>query len=98
MTTSAAEWLRSAINHALAMGVTRREIFSMVATAPPPPPQFDPTDSNAPWPDYPDSIVYDEVPAGLITLADAAAKYGVRHNTLSVALFRGLIPRAGRAA
>ena len=37
MTASAAEWLRSAINQALAMGVTRREIFTMLATAPPPP-------------------------------------------------------------
>ena len=56
---AAAEWLRSAINQALASGITRREIFTMVATAP-------------------------------------AARYGVRRNTLEVALFRGNIPRAGR--
>ena len=85
---AAAEWLRSAINHALASGITRREIFTMVATAPPPPPRS--------WPDDPDRIIYDEVPAGLLTLTDAAARYGVRRNTLEVAVFRGIIPRAGR--
>ena len=93
---AAAEWLRSAINHALARGVTRREIFTMVATAPPPPPRPYPADAGTPWPDDPDRIVYDEVPAGLLTLTDAAAKYGVRRNTLEVALHRGKIPRAGR--
>ena len=60
----------------------------MVATAPPPPPR--------PWPDDPDRIIYNEVPEGLLTLTDAAAKYGVRRNTLAVALHRGVIPRAGR--
>ena len=93
MTASAAEWLRSAINHALAMGIPRRDIFTMVATAPPPSILAD--DDEA-WPNRPDAIVYDEVPSGLLTLADAATKYGVRHNTLEVALFRGNIPRAGR--
>ena len=85
---AAAEWLRSAINHALASGITRREIFTMVATAPPPPPR--------PWPDDTDRIIYDEVPEGLLTLTDAAIKYGVRRNTLAVAVHRGVIPRAGR--
>ena len=60
----------------------------MVATAPPPPAR--------PWPDDPNRIIYDEVPEGLLTLTDAAARYGVRRNTLEVALFRGNIPRAGR--
>ena len=54
MTVPAAERLRSAINHALARGITSREIFTMVATAPPP----------RPWPDDPDRIIYDEVPEG----------------------------------
>ena len=84
---AAAEWLRSAINQALASGITRREIFTMVATAPPP---------ARPWPDDPNRIIYDEVPEGPLTLTDAAARYGVRRNTLEVALFRGNIPRAGR--
>ena len=95
MTTSAADRLRSAIYHALAMGIPRRDIFTMVATAPPPSPSILADDDEA-WPNSPDAIVYDEVPAGLLTLADAATKYGVRHNTLEVALFRGNIPRAGR--
>ena len=96
ITDSAAEWLRSAINNALAMGVTRREIFTMVATAPPPSPGPYLAESNAPWTGDPANIVYDEVPAGLLTLAEGAKKYGVRYNTLSVALFRGMIPKAGR--
>lgn len=94
---SAEDWLRSAINHALAVGIARREIFTMVATAPPP--RLYPhsnSDDDAAWPTDPDRIVYDEVPAGLITLPDAAAKYGVKRGTLNVALFRGMIPRAGR--
>ena len=65
-----------------------RDIFTMVATAPPPSILAD--DDEA-WPSRPDAIVYDEVPSGLLTLADAATKYGVRHNTLEVALFRGNI-------
>ena len=44
----------------------------------------------------PNRIIYDEMPEGLLTLTDAAARYGVRRNTLEVALFRGNIPRAGR--
>ena len=60
----------------------------MVATASSPPAR--------PWPDDSNRIVYGEVPEGLLTLTDAAARYGVRRNTLEVALFRGNIPRAGR--
>ena len=93
---SAAEWLRSAINNALAMGVTRREIFTMVATAPPPPPGPYLAERKSPWTDDPANVVYDEAPAGLLTLAEGAKKYEVRYNTLSVALFRGMIPKAGR--
>ena len=96
ITDSAAEWLRSAINNALAMGVTRREIFTMVATAPPPPPGPYLAERQSPWTDDPANVVYDEAPAGLLTLAEGAQKYGVRYNTLSVALFRGMIPKAGR--
>ena len=93
---SAVGWLRNAINHALAVGITRREIFAMVATAPPP--RLYPRDNSDDdvWPTDLDRIVYDEVPTGLITLPDAAAKYGVKRGTLNVALFRGKIPRAGR--
>ena len=91
---STVEWLRSAINHALARGVTRSAIYTMVATAPPPRPYA--ADANSAWPADPDRIVYDEVPAGLITLPDAAAKYGVKPGRLNVAVFRGMIPRAGR--
>ena len=86
---STVEWLRSAINHALARGVTRSAIYTMVATAPPPRPYA--ADANAAWPTDPDRIVYDEVPAGLITLPDAAAKYGVKPGRLNVAVFRGMI-------
>ena len=94
MTNSSAEWLRSAINNALAAGITRREIFTMVAAAPPPPPF--PSGRNTPWTGDPANIVYDEVPAGFMTLHEASKKYNVRYNTLSVALFRGYIPKAGR--
>ena len=96
ITDSAAEWLRSAINNALAMGLTRREIFTMVATAPPPPPGPYLAERQSPWTDDPANVVYDEAPAGLLTLAEGAKKYGVRYNTLSVALFRGTLPKAGR--
>ena len=40
--------------------------------------------------------MYNEVPDGLLTLAAAAAKYQVRHNTLTVAIFRGNLPQTGR--
>ena len=94
---SAVEWLRSAIDQALARGVTRSAIYTMVATAPPPALAWSSAaDANAAWPSDPDRIVYDEVPAGLITLPDAAAKYGVKRGRLNVAVFRGMIPRAGR--
>ena len=80
------------------MGVTRGEMFTMVATAPPPPPyrHASPLDGSDVWPADADNIIYDEVPDGLITVADAVAKYKVRHNTLNVALFRGVLPKAGR--
>ena len=91
MTTStAADGLRSAINHALAAGVTRGEIFSMVAAAPPP------SATPETWPHRPGEVEYDEAPAGMTTPADAALKYGVRHNTLSVAVYRGMLHVAGR--
>ena len=61
----------------------------MVATAPPPKLRED-------WPYDPSEIVYHEVPAGCLTLTDAAAKYHVRHNTLSVAISRGMLADAGR--
>lgn len=86
--------MRSAIDIALAAGVTRNEIFNLVATAPPPASQ--PTNVDMAWPVDPDRLVYDEVPQGLITLTDAASKYGVTRNRLGVAVHRGLIPRAGR--
>ena len=88
MTTTATEQLRAAIDHAIAAGVSRRQIFAMVARAPPPPPREN-------WPNDPSEIVYDEVPAGMITLADAAQKYKVRHNTLNVAVSRERLPVAG---
>ena len=90
----AVEWLRTAIDQALAGGITRSAIYTMVATAPPPRPYA--ADANAAWPADPDRIFYDEVPAGLITLTDAAAKYQVKRGRLNVAVFRGMIPRAGR--
>lgn len=86
----AAEELRSAIDHALAAGITRAEIFAMAAKAPPP------SAVRETWPEQPGEIKYDEVPAGMITLPDAASKYGVRHNTLNVAVYRGMLPIAGR--
>ena len=88
------QWLRSAIDIALAAGITRNEIHTLVATAPPPARPL--VDADIPWPVDPDHVVYDEVPRGLLTLADAAAKYGVTRNRLGVAVHRGLIPRAGR--
>ena len=88
--STAAEGLRSAIDHALAAGIPRAEIFNLVAAAPPP--------SATPdtWPHRPGEIEYDAAPAGMTTLADAAIKFGVRHNTLSVAVYRGMLPVAGR--
>ena len=93
-TDSVIEWLRSAIDQALAAGVTRRHIHHLVAIAPPP--KVRGTDPGSSWPDDPSQLIYDEVPRGLVTLADAAEKYGVRTNTLTVAIFRGNLPRAGR--
>ena len=61
----------------------------MVATAEPAPPRET-------RPNRPGDVIYEEVPAGLITLADAAEKYQVRHNTLNVAVSRGMLPIAGR--
>lgn len=93
-TDSVIEWLRSAIDQALAAGVTRRHIHHLVAIAPPPTVRG--TDPGSSWPDDPSQVIYDEVPRGLLTLADAAEKYGVRTNTLTVAIFRGNLPGAGR--
>ena len=83
---SSTDCLRAAIDRALADGIPRRDIFAMVAAASPPPPR-EAVDPNG--------IIYEEVPSGLIALADAAEKYGLRHNTLRVAIFRGLLPTAG---
>lgn len=92
--SSSREWLQAAINQALAAGVTRKQMHLMIATAPPPKVRAASPEND--WSDDPMQIMYDEVPDGLLTLADAAAKYQVRHNTLAVALFRGNLPRAGR--
>ena len=92
--TSATEWLQAAINQALTAGVTRKQMHLMVATAPPP--QVRAAGPENEWSDDPLQIVYSEVPDGLLTVAEAAAKYQVRHNTLTVALYRGNLPRAGR--
>ena len=89
---SAVEWLRTAIDQALARGVTRSAIHTMVATAPPPRWSYA-EDANADWPTDPNRIFYNEAPAGLITLPDAAAKYGIKPGRLNVAVFRGMIPQ-----
>ena len=91
---SATEWLQAAINQALTAGVTRKQMHLMVATAPPP--QVRAAGPENDWSDDPLQIVYSEVPDGLLTVAEAAAKYQVRHNTLTVAIYRGNLPRAGR--
>ena len=91
---SATEWLQAAISQALTAGVTRKQMHLMVATAPPPKVRAASPEND--WSDDPLQIMYDEVPDGLLTLAEAAAKYQVRHNTLTVAIFRGNLPRAGR--
>ena len=91
---SATEWLQAAINQALTAGVTRKQMHLMVATAPPP--QVRAASPEDDWSDDPLQIVYSEVPDGLLTVAEAAAKYQVRHNTLTVAIYRGTLPRAGR--
>ena len=92
---SAVEWLRTAIDQTLARGVTRSAIHTMVAIAPPPRWSYA-EDANADWPTDPNRIFYNEAPAGLITLPDAAAKYGIKPGRLNVAVFRGMIPSAGR--
>lgn len=86
-TTTGGE-VRSAIDRALAAGVSRREIFAMVAAMPMP----------APFPQDeidPGSITYDETPEGLIALVDAVEKYGVGHDALAAAVNQGLLPAAG---
>ena len=84
-TDDAAERLRSAIARALAEGFSHAEIYAMIAAAPAPPHGL-----------RGGNIVYDRPPAGLISVPAAAKKYGVRGNTLSVAIHRGLLVSLGQ--
>ena len=83
-TSDTAARLRSAIAEALAAGISRQEIFAMVSTVP-----LQPHSRQG------DALLYDETPAGLISLPDAARKYKLRNNTLNVAMHRGLLTSAG---
>ena len=80
-----AEQLRSAIAEALAAGISHVEIYAMVAATPTPLRGL-----------RGGNIVYDRPPAGLISVPAAARKYGVRGNTLSVAIHRGLLVSLGQ--
>ena len=100
----ATDELRSAIDRALRSGIKAEAIADMVAertiyhevATPSDIIEFLNHHQDKTPPDDEGTVIYDELPAGLIDLPSAAKKYGLALGTLHQWAYRGKIPRLGR--
>ena len=85
------DYLRTAVETALASGVSENEILSMVSSA-----TADYFEPELPGFEHPGLPIYDELPAGLIDLVTAADRYERSNKVLRAWIYRGHLKALGR--